>query len=561
MNDYQKFIALSRYARWLPEEKRREHWSETVARYFDFFTNHLKEIHEYDLTSNDREVLEVAINNLDVMPSMRCMMTAGDALKKNNIAGYNCSYVAIDHPKAFDEILFILMHGTGVGFSVERQFIQKLHEIPELELTGSVIQVADSKEGWQKGLRRLFQHLWDGEIPTWDLSKIREKGARLKTFGGRASGPQPLEDLFQFTVQMFKGAQNRKLTSVECHRIACKIAEVVVVGGVRRSALISLSNLSDERMRHAKSGQWWVDTPEMGLANNSVCYTEKPDIGIFMIEWTSLYESKSGERGIFNREAAYKHLPARRREQYDGKDLPLYGTNPCSEIVLQDGQFCNLSEVVLRTNDTLDDIRSKVKLAAILGTMQATLTNIKGLRAKWKQATVEEALLGVSLTGIMDHTFMNGSKKTVEGLSLPDFLSEIKDIAVSVNEEWANKFGINPAMAATAIKPSGCTTLNTKIKTTSGDMSMADIFIANKVEDVFSLKPNTWIEPIIDVKVYDENNDEQLITKLFINGLSDVYEVEFNNEKYKFTGNHKLKTVDGWKRVDEITIDDDVIQL
>jgi len=445
-SDYQNFIALSRYARWLPEKKRRETWKETVARYFDFMEVHLKENTNQELVPKTRKILEDAVLNLEVMPSMRALMTAGPALAKNHIAGYNCAYLSVDHPKAFDECLFILMHGTGVGFSVERQQINKLPEVPEeLVDVEDVIVVQDSKEGWQSAFRKLITYLYDGEMPKWDFSKVRPKGSRLSTFGGRASGPEPLLDLFNFATNLFKEAVGRKLTSFECHRMMCKIAEVVVVGGVRRSALISLSNLTDERMRNAKSGQWWSDTPEMALSNNSVCYTEKPDIGIFMKEWTSLYESKSGERGIFNREAAIKQVASIGRRDTDH----LFGCNPCSEIILRDGQFCNLTEVVVRAED---------KQASILGTFQASLTNIKRLRPKWVHNTEEEALLGVSLTGIMDNEFMNGGS-TDRGhygkKSLPDFLTELKKETVKTNEHWAELLGIQQSTATTAIKPSG----------------------------------------------------------------------------------------------------------
>ena len=454
-SDYQNFIALSRYARWLPEKKRRETWKETVARYFDFMEVHLKENTNQELVPKTRKILEDAVLNLDVMPSMRALMTAGPALAKNHIAGYNCAYLSVDHPKAFDECLFILMHGTGVGFSVERQQINKLPEVPEeLVDVEDVIVVQDSKEGWQSAFRKLITYLYDGEMPKWDFSKVRPKGSRLSTFGGRASGPEPLLDLFNFATNLFKDAVGRKLTSYECHRMMCKIAEVVVVGGVRRSALISLSNLTDERMRNAKSGQWWSDTPEMALSNNSVCYTEKPDIGIFMKEWTSLYESKSGERGIFNREAAIKQVESIGRRDTDH----LFGCNPCSEIILRDGQFCNLTEVVVRADDKQKDILRKVRLASILGTFQASLTNIKRLRPKWVHNTEEEALLGVSLTGIMDNEFMNGGS-TDRGYygkkSLPDFLTELKKETVKTNEHWAELLGIQQSTATTAIKPSG----------------------------------------------------------------------------------------------------------
>ena len=448
-NDYQNFIALSRYARWLPEKNRRETWKETVARYFDFMEVHLKENTNQELIPKTRKILEDAVCNLEVMPSMRALMTAGKALEDNNIAGYNCAYLSVDHPKSFDEALYVLMHGTGVGFSVERQFISKLPEVPEeLVDVDDVIVVQDSKEGWQSAFRKLITYLYDGEMPKWDFSKIRPKGSRLKTFGGRASGPEPLLDLFNFATNLFKDAVGRKLTSYECHRMMCKIAEVVVVGGVRRSALISLSNLTDERMRNAKSGQWWSDTPEMALSNNSVCYTEKPDIGIFMKEWTSLYESKSGERGIFNREAAVKQVASIGRRSTDHE----FGCNPCSEIILRDGQFCNLTEIVVRAEDTQKDILRKARLATILGTFQASLTNIKRLRPKWVKNTEEESLLGVSLTGIMDNSFMNGS---VDKEALPKFLEKVRKEVVEINAHWSELLGINQATATTAIKPSG----------------------------------------------------------------------------------------------------------
>jgi ribonucleoside-diphosphate reductase alpha chain len=416
---------------------------------------HLESHTNQKLVPKTRKILEEAVCNLEVMPSMRALMTAGQALAKNNIAGYNCAYLSVDHPKAFDECLFILMHGTGVGFSVERQFVRKLPEVPEEILdVEDVIVVQDSKEGWQSAFRKLVTYLYDGESPNWDFSKVRPKGSRLKTFGGRASGPEPLLDLFHFTTNIFKEAVGRKLTSYECHRLMCKIAEVVVVGGVRRSALISLSNLTDERMRNAKTGQWWSDTPEMALSNNSVCYTEKPDIGIFMKEWLSLYESKSGERGIFNREAAIKQVATigRRDTEHD------FGCNPCSEIILRDGQFCNLTEVVIRAEDKQKDILRKVRLATILGTFQASLTKMTRLRPKWIQNTEEEALLGVSLTGIMDNSFMNGSNNDrghYGKRSLPDFLKDLRKETVKVNKEWSEMLGISQATATTAIKPSG----------------------------------------------------------------------------------------------------------
>jgi len=458
-NDYQNFIALSRYARWLPEEKRRETWEETVARYFDFMEEHLKENTNQELVPKTRKILEKAVLDLEVMPSMRALMTSGEALKNSHIAGYNCAYLSVDHPKAFDECLYILMHGTGVGFSVERQHIHKLPEVPEeIFNVEDVIVVTDSKEGWQSAFRKLISYLYNGESPKWDVSRVRPKGSRLKTFGGRASGSEPLVDLFNFTVVLFKNATGRQLNSYECHRLMCKVAEVVVVGGVRRSALISLSNLTDERMRGAKTGQWWIDTPEMALSNNSVCYTEKPDMGIFMKEWSALYDSKSGERGIFNRESAIKQVAKSGRRNAEHE----FGCNPCSEIILRDGQFCNLTEVVIREEDTQKDIKRKVRLATILGTFQASLTDIRRLRKKWTVNTEEEALLGVSLTGIMDNTFMNRNNKgrgvsewNSGKLSLPDFLLSLKKEAIKVNKEWSELLGINQATSITAIKPSG----------------------------------------------------------------------------------------------------------
>jgi ribonucleoside-diphosphate reductase alpha chain len=445
---YQEFIHLSRYSRWLPDKGRRETWDETITRYFDFFTEHLKETVNFDLSKNLRNELEQAVLGLRIMPSMRCVMTAGEALKRENIAGYNCSYVAVDRPQAFDEILYVLMNGTGVGFSVERQYISQLPQIAdEFHLTDTTIVVADSKLGWAKALKELVGMLYVGQIPRWDLSKIRPAGAPLKTFGGRASGPEPLESLFNFTVNVFKNASGRKLTSLESHDIVCKIAEVVVVGGVRRSALISLSNLSDGLMRHAKTGQWWNENGQRALANNSACYTEKPNIGIFMDEWKSLYDSKSGERGIFNRESANWMASKNGRRDVENQE---FGTNPCSEIILRSREFCNLSEVVVRINDTRETLLEKVRLATILGTFQSTLTNFKYISKTWKKNCEEERLLGVSLTGIMDCKLTNGKTPGLDKL-----LQELKNVAIKTNEEFANKFGINQSVAVTCVKPSG----------------------------------------------------------------------------------------------------------
>ena len=446
---YQEFIHLSRYSRWLPEKKRRETWDETIKRYFDFFQEHLKENCDYTLKPKLREELETAVLNLRVMPSMRCLMTAGEALKRENIAGYNCSYIAVSRVQSFDEILYVLMNGTGVGFSVERQYITQLPIVAEeFHPSDTVITVADSKLGWAKAYKEFLGLLWIGQIPKWDLSKVRPAGSPLKTFGGRASGAEPLDNLMHFTINTLTGAAGRRLSSIECHDIVCKIAEVVVVGGVRRSALISLSNLSDDRMRHAKSGQWWNDNPQRALANNSACYTEKPDMGIFMDEWRALYESKSGERGIFNRQSANNQTERTGRRVVDGYE---FGTNPCAEIILRDREFCNLSEVVVRANDTEESLLEKIRLATILGTFQSTLTNFKYVSSMWRKNCEEERLLGVSLTGIMDSRITNGKSNK----DLVKLLEALKKQSIEVNKEFAKELGINQSAAVTCVKPSG----------------------------------------------------------------------------------------------------------
>ena len=445
---YQSFIHASRYARWIDEETRRESWNETVTRYFDFFETHLKESCNYKLPKDLRKELETAVLNLEVMPSMRCLMTAGEALERDHVAGYNCSYVSTSKVRSFDEILYILMCGTGVGFSVERDFVEKLPTIAEeFANSDTLIVVEDSKIGWAKAYKELFSLLIGGQIPQWDISKVRPAGARLKTFGGRASGPEPLEDLFRFTIETFRKAAGRKLSTVECHDIVCKIAEIVVVGGVRRSALISLSSLDDDRMRNAKSGAWWENNGQRALANNSASYKSKPDMETFMDEWVALVKSKSGERGIFNRQAAknqIKRLGDRRNPNYD------FGTNPCSEIILRDREFCNLSEVVIRADDTPDTLARKVRLATILGTFQSTLTKFRYLSSDWQKNCEEERLLGVSLTGIMDNEITNGRAG-----DLPDLLEHLRHVAVDTNKEYAHKLKINESAAITCVKPSG----------------------------------------------------------------------------------------------------------
>jgi len=442
MDQYQQFIHKSRYARWLPEQKRRETWAETVNRYVAFWVD------RGQLDQKTSAKMFDAIHNMEVMPSMRCMMTAGDALAKDNVAGFNCSYLAIDSPRSFDELMYVLMCGTGVGFSVERNFITKLPEVAEtFHKTDSVIVVSDSKIGWASAFRELIAMLYAGKIPTWDMSRVRPAGARLKTFGGRASGHEPLLDLFNFCVEIFQKAAGRKLTSIECHDVVCKIADIVVVGGVRRSALISLSNLSDPRMAKAKSGDWWRHEGHRRLANNSVAYTEKPDFESFLGEMQNMYESKAGERGIFSRIAAQK-IAARNGRRDPDQD---FGTNPCSEIILRSNQFCNLSEIVVRPDDTLASLKKKAEMAAIIGTLQATLTDFRYLRNCWKKNTEEEALLGVSMTGIMDHYLLSKG----ESKDLSKWLEEVRDVAVDTNKKWAEKLGINQSAAITCVKPSG----------------------------------------------------------------------------------------------------------
>ncbi len=451
MNDYQKFIAISRYARWLPNENRRETWEETVNRYVDFMSLKVK-------GHLPVQQIKDAITKLEVMPSMRALMTAGLALERDNTAGYNCSYLPVDDPKSFDEAMYILLCGTGVGFSVERQYVNQLPEIPQaIEQVDTVIKVQDSKEGWARALRKLIGHLYMGESPHWDVSDIRPAGSRLKIFGGRASGPGPLVDLFNFTTSLFKHNAGRKLSSYDCHNLMCKVGEVVVSGGVRRSAMISLSNLSDQRMRHAKSGQWWETAPQMALANNSVCYTDKPDGETFLREWTALVESKSGERGIFNRISAKEQAKKFGRRDADHE----FGTNPCSEIILRPYQFCNLTEVVIREKDKFEDLKRKVMLATILGTAQSTLTKFPYLRKVWKTNTEEERLLGVSLTGIMDNELTSGKKH-----GLDKTLTALREIAVETNKEWAAIFSIPQSTAITCVKPSG--TVSQLVDSSSG---------------------------------------------------------------------------------------------
>ena len=447
MTPYSTFIAKSRYSRYLNDKNRREHWNETVSRYFTFMFEHLEDKYNYKPTEALRTELTNAVQNLEVMPSMRAIMTAGKALDRDNTAGYNCSYLPIDDPKAFDEAMYILLCGTGVGFSVEHKYVDQLPEVPDqLFDSQTTISVADSKEGWAKALRQLVALLYSGEVAKYDLNRIRPAGARLKTFGGRASGPGPLDELFKFTIAKFRGAVGRKLTSIECHDILCKIGEVVVVGGVRRSAMISLSDLEDDRMRSCKSGNWWEQNAHRALANNSATYNSKPDIGQFLQEWTSLYNSHSGERGIFSREASQSQAAknGRRDSSFD------FGTNPCSEIILRPYQFCNLTEVVVRAEDTVETLANKIRIATIMGTFQSTMTNFPYLRKVWQKNTEEERLLGVSLTGILDNKWMGEvSDSTAKALE------QLRKVAVDTNADLAARLGIPQSAAITCVKPSG----------------------------------------------------------------------------------------------------------
>lgn len=495
MDSYQSYIHASRYARWLEDKGRRETWDETVDRWWGYMTDKFPVL-------GKRQDVKDAIYNLDVVPSMRTIMTAGEALDRNQVAAYNCSFLAVDDPKAFDEALLVLMCGTGVGFSVERQFIQKLPEVPaELVPTDEVIKVADSKEGWAKALRQLISRLYAGEIPTWDVSKVRPAGARLKTFGGRASGADPLVNLFKFTVTTFKKSAGRQLNSLECHDLMCQVAAAVVVGGVRRSAMISLSNLSDDRMRHAKMGNWWNDQVNRSYANNSIAFSEKPDMGSFLREWTAVYESKSGERGIFNREAAKKKAIDIGREPRDD-----FGTNPCGEISLRSKQFCNLSEVVIRETDGVGDLKRKVEIATIIGTIQSALVDFKYLSPQWKKNSEEERLLGVSLTGIFDHKIMSGQGEYEKSV-LAGTLQQLREVTREVNKEWAEKLGIPASKAITTIKPSG--TVSQLVNSGSGIHPRYAEFYIRRVRADVKDPLATWMQEKgvpCEVDVYNPQN-------------------------------------------------------
>lgn len=546
---YSQFIHISRYSRWLEEEKRRETWDETVQRYIDFWISRFPE-YEKNLKKYKKY-----IKQFKVMPSMRALTSAGPALDKHEVAGYNCAFTAVDNQKVFDEILYILMCGTGVGFSVERQYINKLPEVAEeFYDSDTTIIVPDSKKGWASSLRELISLLYSGKVPKWDLSRLRPAGARLKTFGGRSSGPEPLNELFEFTVNLFKKAAGRKLSSIECHDLVCKIADIVVVGGVRRSALLSLSNLSDDRMRLAKSGQWWIENQQRQLSNNSACYSEKPEFEIFLKEWLSLYHSKSGERGIFSLVAAQKK--ANENGRRDGSLIA--GTNPCSEIILRIAQFCNLTEIVIRSEDTLEDLIEKAKVATIFGTFQATLTNFKYLRKVWKRNTEEERLLGVSMTGIMDHPILG-----TECDEAKEWLTKIKEICIDTNKRWAKKLDIAQSAAVTCVKPSGCRPKDSLTCTDQGILTLEELLENHGNNE-------KWGD-IEGVGVYQENASVNKISKTYVNGISDIIKIRLSyNLELESTPNHKWFVkqrymrnklnkyidVNKWVRADEIKEND-----
>lgn len=491
INDiYSKYIFKSRYARYLPAEKRRETWDETCQRYIDFMAP--PEL----LKHSERTMLADAIRSKDVMPSMRAMMTAGPAMARDNVAGYNCAYVPCDDKRVFDEIMYILMCGTGVGFSVERAYVSNLPTIAtEFFDEETTIRIADSKVGWATAYRKLIVLLYEGLVPNFDYSLIRKAGSKLKTFGGRASGPEPLRTLIEYTIALFKGAKGRKLNELECHDLICKIAEVVVCGGVRRSALISLSNLTDQRLRNAKSGTWYYTEPHRALANNSVCYTEQPDVGMFLKEWTSLYESKSGERGIFSRTACEAVMPERRERGYD------WGTNPCSEIILRPRQFCNLTEIIIKPTDDLDTLLSKAKVATILGTLQSQHIDFRYLSKKWQDNCAEERLLGVSLTGIYDHPEMREGNE--------EWLEAIKNRCIKVNKEWATRLGIPASAAITCVKPSG--TVSQLTDTSSGiHPRYADYYLRRVRQDIKDPLSKALIDQGVPYEL-DNNNPSQYI--------------------------------------------------
>jgi len=554
---YKNFIYTRTYSRWDYDKNRREKWNETVDRYFNFMRDRVPN----SLISKFEKAHEM-VEDLEIMPSMRALWSAGDALERDNIAGYNCAYLPVNNLRAFSECLYILMNGTGVGFSVERQYTNELPDLPKtLTENGLTIKFEDSKAGWATGLDSVIKALYTGKLPKFDLTDVREEGSILRTFGGRSSGPAPLKKLLDFTVNIFQQAVTRnekRLNSLECHDIMCAIASAVVVGGVRRSACISLSNLSDLRMRNAKEGQFWLSNPQRALSNNSVAYTEKPEMSLFLEEWVSLMKSGTGERGIFNRESANYLIEQNGRRKINGYE---FGINPCSEIILRPNEFCNLTEVVVRPSDKLPDLQRKVQFATILGVLQSTLTDFKFINEEWKKNCDEERLLGVSLTGIMDHPVLSNEKKPEV---METWLSSMKETAINVAEKWSKALKIPMPAAISCTKPSGCHNPSQKIKTTDGVKTLENIFKENGID--LSLKQEEkreWYEPSKETIVYDKDNKEQRVTKLFINGMAETLKLTMEDGSIvECTPNHKFLLVTGeWKEAQELSEEDDIKQF
>lgn len=440
-NSLAEFVYYRTYSRWMDKENRRETWIETVDRYINFMRENIGS----RLDEKEYEELRLAILNQEIMPSMRLMWSAGDAARKTNVCAYNCSFIAPSKLEDFAEIMYLLMCGTGAGFSVESQTVQQLPLIKKQ--TGEILpiyEIKDSKEDWGDSLTAGMKAWYEGKDIKFDYSKLRLAGERLKTMGGRSSGPEPLRALLDFTRSKILNRQGKRLTNLDVHDIICKIGEVVVMGGVRRSALISLSDLDDEEMRHSKEGQFYLNEPQRQMANNSAVYNQRPTAAEFMEEWLALAKSGTGERGIFNRGGLESQLPERRWKVF-AKDSATAGTNPCGEIILKSKQFCNLTEVVARHEDTAETLLKKTRLATILGTYQSTLTNFPYISKEWKKNCEEERLLGVSLTGQWDSPASRS----------PEIVKKLKMLAIEVNKEYAKKFGINPSTCITCVKPSG----------------------------------------------------------------------------------------------------------
>ena len=459
-NALSEFVYLRTYARWIEHEGRRETWIETIDRYLSFMRENLGE----KLTKEDYSELRQALLKQEVMPSMRLLQFAGDAARKTNVCAYNCSYIAPSCVEDFGEVMYVSMCGTGVGFSVESQNVEAL---PQIEYQGgeklATHIVADSKEGWCDALVLGMNTWYQGKDIEFDYSKLRPAGARLKTFGGKSSGPEPLQALLDFTRSKILSRQGRRLTNINVHDILCKIGEIVVAGGVRRSAMISLSDLDDEKMRHAKDGQFYMLQPQRSIANNSAVYLEKPTQEVFLSEWLALVKSGSGERGIFNRGSLIETLPKRRVDLLKEKGLihgdritGIIGTNPCAEIILQSKQFCNLSEVVARSDDDEKSLLRKIRLATLLGTYQASLTYFPYLSKAWQDNCEKERLLGVSITGQWDCQAVRDN----------NVLDKLKQAAIDANKEYAKRFNVNASTCITCVKPSG--TVSQTVDSSSG---------------------------------------------------------------------------------------------